>query len=384
MVRLLEATSFSILVFTVSIRVSAYEFVPLRDMEGSSRSSFARDISGEGTIVVGTMRTPIGLQTEAFRWTKETGLVGLGDLGSGQVDSGAITISQDGTTIAGYATPEDEHVAIRWSERLRMERVVSSESSIQITAATGVSHDGSVIATYGPCCSAPGPDLFRWSEDSGFTLLQHPSGGSPGRVRDISADGSTLVGSVTTGSRSSAVLWREDGAIEILVPGRSGPNGGAEAIGVSSDGSVVAGDVGRIPNGAEAFRWTSDEGVTMLGIPDGFTDTAVLGLSPDGSTVVGYLWDEVTALSYAAIWREDRGWEMVRDTLEQRGVSIDGWHLDHVYAASSDGRMVAGNGQSPDGSQAAWLAILVPEPGTISLLTMAAFGLVGVRRRRVA
>ena len=63
-----------------------------------------------------------------------------------------------------------------------------------------------------------------------------------------------------------------------------GLNGGnsSNAIGVSSDGSVVVGDAS-----FRAFRWTQGTGLQSLGVLNGGFSSQAFGVNSDGSVVVG-------------------------------------------------------------------------------------------------
>lgn len=61
--------------------IFASTFTGLGDLEGGEFASRAFGISDDGMVVVGSSVSDIGM--EAFRWSKEEGIVGLGFLPSG-------------------------------------------------------------------------------------------------------------------------------------------------------------------------------------------------------------------------------------------------------------------------------------------------------------
>lgn len=74
-------------------------FMGLGDLPGGDFYSGANDVSADGSIVVGYSRVGVGAGAiEAFRWTRNTGMVGLGTLGKATT---ATRISDDGSTIIG-------------------------------------------------------------------------------------------------------------------------------------------------------------------------------------------------------------------------------------------------------------------------------------------
>lgn len=137
---------------------------------------------------------------------------------------------------------------------------------------------------------------------------------------ELSADGSTLVGSIPAKPRRAVRWTREQGAVEL--GDLPGGNSGSRAYAVSADGSVV---VGRSHSGSpQAFRWSEAEG--MIGLPGaGATD-----VSADGRIVL--LGDK--------LWSEAGG---VTDLDGLQGAAISG-----------DGTVVFGNGYgSPPGEHGA-------------------------------
>lgn len=110
-------------------------------------------------------------------------------------------------------------------------------------------------------------------------------------ARAVSANGSTVVGSSTTSTPnwdSRAFRWTTaDGMTSLGLL-----NGGnwSSASSVSADGSVIVGTAGidLNRNFSRAFRWTAAAGMENLGVINGWTSSSAEGVSADGSTVVGY------------------------------------------------------------------------------------------------
>ena len=74
--------------------------VGLGDLPGGDFDGEAFDVSADGTVIVGGSDSNLGGLSEAFRWTANTGLVGLGALPGGR-DSVAYGISGDGLVVVG-------------------------------------------------------------------------------------------------------------------------------------------------------------------------------------------------------------------------------------------------------------------------------------------
>jgi probable HAF family extracellular repeat protein len=339
-------------------------------------NSFANRISGNGSVAAVYCFGPSIYH--ACRWTPETGVESLGTFPGGNSHSYSQGISADGTVLVGSVkigmykreafqwTRDDGMVGLGW---------LSSGSSADYwySFAYGVSANGSVIVGYSSSTPVD-PQAFRWTQSGGMVGL----GGLPGgyfssEAFDVSDDGSVVVGYGGSPSGTQAFRWTQT---DFMV-GLGDLNGGnfhSEARAVSGDGSTVVG-WGTSASGQEAFRWTAEEGMTGLGsLPgDGFSSKA-LGVSADGSIVVG------TSNYKAFIWDVDNG---MRDLLEillnDCGLDLTGWTLNEAWDVSDDGLRIVGNGHHL-GSQEAFLARL-PEPATLSLL---AAGLALLRRKRAS
>lgn len=123
-------------------------------------------------------------------------------------------------------------------------------------------------------------------------------------------------------------------------------SGGAfssRAVGVSGDGSVVAGNsIGN--NGAEGFRWTQAGGMVTLGdLPGGGIDNEAYGISSDGSTIVGF-------------GTSGSGVEAMRWTLAGGMVGLGdlagGGTFSIALGTNSNGSVVVGRGGGVNGTEA--------------------------------
>ncbi|GAG91457.1 unnamed protein product, partial [marine sediment metagenome] len=75
--------------------------------------SIAADVTPDGSVVVG--RSSRGSGKEAFRWTAEEGMVGLGDLPGSIFFSGATGVSSDGSIVVGYGHSASGQKGFRWT-----------------------------------------------------------------------------------------------------------------------------------------------------------------------------------------------------------------------------------------------------------------------------
>ena len=116
-----------------------------------TRNSSVSGVSGDGSVVVGTVRTACSGSTcqEAYRWTSETGLVGLGTLETDQfAQSQSSAISRNGRVIVGVdRTAEFNPVPYRWTQETGM---VALAPPVQLTdnrwpTSMATSYDGNVL-----------------------------------------------------------------------------------------------------------------------------------------------------------------------------------------------------------------------------------------------
>ena len=115
------------------------------------------------------------------------------------------------------------------------------------------------------------------------------------------------------------------------------------ALGISSDGSVVVGR-GESASGPEAFRWTSGSGMVGLGdLPGGSFQSAAYGISSDGTVVVGR--GESASGMETMRWTSGSGMVGLGDLPGGSFQSL-------AFGCSSDGAIIVGRGDSASGSEA--------------------------------
>lgn len=242
----------------------------------------------------------------------------------------------------------------------------------------GVSSDGSTVV--GGSVVSSGEEAFRWRSATGMVGL----GGLPGEEIQSLAFGASADGSVVVGETfltfspelagSVAFRWTQAGGMVNLgqLPGGTD---GSFALGVSADGSVVVGHSSTGSDTGEAFRWTQGSGMVGLGNLPGENYSYAYAASADGSVIVGQ------GEAGAFIWDASHGTRSLRDVLvDDDGLDLTGWSVDAAYGVSADGRTIVGAGTNPNGQQEAWIAFL-PEPSIELLLALGLAGFAGWRRR---
>jgi probable HAF family extracellular repeat protein len=273
-----------------------------------------------------------------FRWTKNEGMVGLGELPGGLTGSSGRGISGDGSVRAGDSASENGIEAFRWTAVSGIQAIGDLVGGSFFSRALGISSDSLVIV--GTSQSANGPEAFRWTAQTGMLGIGGPSRESFfSQANAVSADGSVIVGFGYTAPGSQPIRWTVGGGptgLGSLIAGESE----GEALGVSADGSVVVGFStarGGSSNTGAAFYWTQETGIVRLS-----------------------------------------------DLLISLGAeNLAGWRLTSARAVSADGTTIVGSGINPNRDFEAWMAI-IPEPCAFSLAILPTLALIAVvlyRRR---
>ena len=166
--------------------------VGLGDLPGGAFSSRAYGVSADGSVVVGQGRNRSNYN-EAFRWTAQEGMRGLGFL-PGHGASVARAVSADTSVVVGASSPgQNICEAFRWEDG-EMVGLGDLPGGDFYSYAYGVSADGSVVVGHGdPGDSAGG--AFRWTAESGMVNLGDIPGERPGSgALAVAGDGSIVVG----------------------------------------------------------------------------------------------------------------------------------------------------------------------------------------------
>jgi probable HAF family extracellular repeat protein len=285
----------------------------LGDLPGSIFRSTAGGVSADGSVVVGDSYSASG--PEAFRWDSEGGMVGLGLIPGHSAFSSASATSADGSVVVGYsqatAIPDfaNRQEAFLWTSDGDMVGLGDLPGGSEYpsgsfqSVASGVSADGSVVVGGGK--SDSGHEAFRW-EDTGTCALDnigddpcmvglgnHPGGFLISSAHAVSADGSVVVGQSSVISDWEAFRWTSEGGM-VGLGDLPGGEVRSTALGVSAEGSVVVG-YSNSASGFEAFVWDSttgmrsiDQVLNNLGVDlTGWSLTRASAVSADGLTIVG-------------------------------------------------------------------------------------------------
>jgi uncharacterized membrane protein len=335
-------------------------------------------LSADGSVIVGSTGTPTGQQ--AFQWTLATGMVGLPKPLSVPW-TWANDVSADGSTIVGWGGSNFGSRAgwegLIWQNSGAPSEVAVANKGVWLK---GVSGDGTkAVGTMQGTAAMDLSEAFRLPVGGSPLPLSGPL--YPGTNVQSDADAISKNGQVIVGDTQELTTYAHSGFRWTDATGMTAV-GDFSANAASRDGSVVVGAISTPADGLQAYRWTQSGGVQPLGLykPDSGTYTSqALGVSGDGSTVVGFVENMNTDLRQAFIWKDNgAGIRLLQDVLmEKYGfVELNGWTLTKAYAISDDGKTAVGRGYSPEGHDEAWRAVMAPEPGTTTLLLLS--GLCGL------
>jgi uncharacterized membrane protein len=292
------------------IAAQAFSFTPLTNLNGSLFSISPKDVSADGSTVVGRV-IKSNRQADMFRWTADTGM---------QLFS-----------YTGKLMVQDYEVAQR----------------DKITYATGISGDGSVIAGHvtGYAGNQATQQAFRWTESTGFTPLnpipinpQYLSPANQSITNGISTDGTRIVGFNSRSwsephpasqwlnvLRQETVYW-DGAAVANALPGQQSQQ--VSLMSISGDGQTLVGNIAQ-----QAAIWNSAKGYTHIGNSG---DSHATAASADGSIVVGYAPFGPLSSRGAFRWTEAEGL-----------VSLGSLSSDHInsfaHDVSADGSVIVGD-----------------------------------------
>ncbi|MHB1216442.1 MAG: hypothetical protein ACYCY9_15805 [Thiobacillus sp.] len=256
------------------LAVGADEFTPLGDLTGGGFTSFATGVSDDGTVVVGRSIGASGY--EATRWTQAGGMMGLGDLAGGLFESLANGVSGDGAVVVGRGrNASSQFEAFRWTQAGGIVGLGDLPGGQFESEAFATNGDGSVVVGYGNNSSFA-YEAFRWTQAGGMVGLGDLAGGGTSSFASgVNDDGSVVVGMGSSASGNEAFRWTQAGGMQsvtdwLAAAGVTVAPGYllASAKDVSADGSTVVGE-SYGPSGAEAFlARVSAAGSGAVGLAD--------------------------------------------------------------------------------------------------------------------
>lgn len=307
-------------------------------------------VSDDGAVVAGGVHD--GVAVHAIRWTSAGGMLDLG-VAPGATYSFGNGVSGDGLTIVG-----DEHGGANgggpflWTSAGGMQGL-GPAFPWTTSYITGVSGNGATVIGDGQAANGSFYG-FTWTSAGGMQLIDPLGLFGDEAPAGVNRDGSVVVGNFYYGG---AFRWSSAAGMQDLghFPGRLY----AQAFDVSDDGSVVVGSSGTWTTSTgwaylDAFRWTSAGGMQDLGTMPGDARSEAIGVSGDGSIVVGTRLDSTLTTQRSFVWTQAMGMVDLSAYISALGVNLTGWDLGEVRGISADGSAIMGLGLF-NGQVAGWV-----------------------------
>ena len=338
-------------------------------------NSYANAVSTNGAAIVGSAETETTstgyMNRQAYRWTAEDGMLALGTFradGTGYSD--ARDVSGDGAVVVGNAENDDSRqLAFLWTNGEMTSLGTLRDDGLGTSSAAAVSKDGSTVvgqAEVTPVDQFYAPQqAFRWTESDGMiglgTLRMDGTGYSYANA--VSADGSVVAGYADSDlGASQAYRWTSADGMQGLGTLRTDDSGSSYASALSEDGSTVVGYSeiepvdSNVSHSQRAFRWTESDGMVGLGTlqDDNSGYSGATAVNADGSVVVGY--SEVTVGSDETAPTFYQAFRWTADGMVGLGtLKSDGSGTSYAYDVSDDGTIVVGQADSDLGYSRAFI-----------------------------
>jgi uncharacterized membrane protein len=309
-------------IFTPSSQAQQYIDLPT--------SSWANDVTPDGSIVVGTWEA-----WDGFIWNWREDPAPTPVLGGNMV-----AVSDDGTVVAGnfFDASVGATVAGVWTQATGWQSLgllPGGTCGTEYPAAYDISGDGTVIVGlgWGGCDSK----AFRWTAATGMVALEHLANGV-NRCSAISGDGSAMGGFAQGSFSRTPAYWESSTAGDVLNEDDEG-----EVFGFNEDGSTSVGTYRTDGNLYDAFVRDQVSGVmTILGTVHSNWSAQATDISEDGNTIVGF--DHNGLAREAWVWTSTDGMISLNDRLTALGVTGVG-PLYVCRAISDDGTVIVGGGE---------------------------------------
>jgi probable HAF family extracellular repeat protein len=297
----------------------------------------------------------------------------LGDFAGGESESVAYGVNADGSVVVGYGirdgfTPN----AFRWTSATGLVALGASATTTSIARAT--SADGSVVV-------GTGGQSFAWTSATGFVPLDGPEGltCTGGGAVAVSGDGTRAAG----GCGFQATYW--DTATGAVTGIGHLPGGGNSsfALGISQDGTTLVGSSdaevevdGNPTPVTQAFAWTAAGGMVGLGdLAGNDYYSRAQAASADGGVIVGY--SRTTSqvsdgaggffdLDHEAAFR----WTAATGMVALGGAVFENDPDSRAFGVSADGRVIVGRGSFETYAEGGFAAVWIDGAGAQRLLDL--------------
>lgn len=295
----------------------------VNDMTGSSRGR-AEKVNADGSVFIGTLSSG-----QAFRWSASTGAWNLGTLGADR-QSTARDVSDDGSVVVGGSGANETQKAFRWSAATGTMTALDMPPDTVSSVAHAVNADGSVIV--GQYYTAISTHAFRWTAAAGISNdIGTLPGSSDARAVAVSADGSLVA------AESRFVVYTPFDELEDRMS-----DGDTSSSFPSFPDDISFGGDGLIAvDEWRGFRWNATTGaIQPLGAIGGSGGSSPYAMNADGSVIVGAAQSGSRQRGFR--WTEATGMVSVEDWLRSNGVTVLADFTHTATGVSADGNIIVG------------------------------------------
>ncbi|WP_211453601.1 hypothetical protein [Collimonas antrihumi] len=259
--------------------------------QGAVPWSWATAVNADGSVIVGLLQYAVEERSRPFRWTAETGLVDLTKANPQLENFYPVALSADGTIMAGRVRLLNQGARTRAAivSNGVLTYLGSPQNTREDSDVTAMTPNGDIVVGH---INADGTSnrAFLWKKNEGMKDITTIKGHFlSSYATNVSADGSTVVGSVFADGVNHAFQWTEKNGMKDLGALTNDEDEKLEAIAVSGNGALVFGiSSRRSVSERRLFQWSVNKGMVDLGPAPGNIDTSyIAGTSSDGSILTG-------------------------------------------------------------------------------------------------
>ncbi|MEZ4650930.1 MAG: FlgD immunoglobulin-like domain containing protein [Candidatus Eisenbacteria bacterium] len=300
-----------------------------------------------------------------FYWTADGGMVGIGGSIPGGGVGGTPSISDDGTVLVGTdfnsvsGANEISYYVIADGAWTHLGGI-GGQSGTEISSGYGISGDGETVVGLG-WIDAGGAHAVKWRDATGLEDLGSTVEGRSSRANAANGDGTFIGGwqDSDTGFRQGAIwvhgfqvlLWNDPGETVRL----------GEVADVSGDGYWAVGS-GVSANGWQPWRWSGLDGAESLGHLDPAWRGAATATSFGGEVIVGFdrPFPGPATFGQGFIYTDDLGLVNLNTYAADQGIDTQGVTLALPLGISADGSTVVGIGRTAAATVGFVLTLPVP------------------------
>lgn len=330
--------------------------------------SHTRHVSADGSLAFGFAVGAAG-GLPGYRWSADQGMMLMPDLpGYNWPEPYAATSSNRFILGSAGVSPRGFEGFI-WSETGGYTMIGDLPGGNHRSALTALTDDGSFGVGYSSFALTPGGfNIYRavsWTPEGGLQPLRLPDGDDEmagSHVYRMLPDG-RLLGY----SASGAWLYSDSTDFEMLPGAQWMPF-------ITDDGSMLSGTASR--SASWPAYWTREEGLVELALLSGDIFGSMLGMSGDGSVMVG------VSQGKPVVWL-DRGAPItVSDYAESFGLDMTEWVILNMGNVSADGSTIVGTARHTSWApgRVEGFVLTIPAPGSACVTVIA--GAMASRRRR--